>query len=118
MADTIEDFSQSVDATIWAAEFVKRAKADATFATDEGTMLAWFANAIMRGYDAAAAATRSSSGERFGEDETRTLNQAAAVLQGVLAVNYAEQQRLAARLFEIAGNPLPRDTLSSTGGKP
>lgn len=37
----------SFDAQAW-AEFVKRAKANPAI---EGTMLTWFANAIMAGYD-------------------------------------------------------------------
>lgn len=39
---------QTMDAKIWADEFCKR-----NSASDHGTMLAWFANAIMIGYDTA-----------------------------------------------------------------
>lgn len=45
------DFYQSFDARDWAAAFVERARKDASFATDEGNMIGWFANALMRGYD-------------------------------------------------------------------
>lgn len=49
----MDDFHESMDAKLWAEAFVQRAKADPGFATDEGNMLGWFANAIMRGYDTA-----------------------------------------------------------------
>jgi hypothetical protein len=50
--DTIgSDFTQSFDARVWAAAFVKHVTLRPTIATDEATMIGWFANAIMRGYD-------------------------------------------------------------------
>ena len=49
----LKNFAQSFDAQIWAREFVERAKADPKFVTDEGNMIGWFANAIMRGHDMA-----------------------------------------------------------------
>ena len=42
----------NMDAKIWAEEFVKLVKIKPTIATDEGTMIGWFANAIMAGKDA------------------------------------------------------------------
>lgn len=45
------DFTQSFDARDWAAAFVAHVQANPAIATDEGTMIGWFANAIMRGYD-------------------------------------------------------------------
>ena len=39
------------DAKVWAEEFVKVVNLKPTIATDEGTMIGWFANAIMAGYD-------------------------------------------------------------------
>lgn len=39
------------DAAKWAAAFVERARTIPDFATDEGNMIGWFANAIMAGYD-------------------------------------------------------------------
>ena len=39
------------DAKIWAEEFVRIIKDKPQIATDEGTMMTWFANAIMAGYD-------------------------------------------------------------------
>ena len=49
----MSNFTNSTDAEAWAKEFVARAKHDPEFATDEATMLGWFANAIMAGYDEA-----------------------------------------------------------------
>ncbi len=39
------------DAKVWAEEFVKMVKDKPEIATDEGTMIGWFANAIMAGHD-------------------------------------------------------------------
>ncbi len=39
------------DARWWAARFAARARRSPSLATDEGAMLAWFAGAIMAGYD-------------------------------------------------------------------
>lgn len=48
---TDAEILNSFDARDWAREFVKHAKARPATATDESTMLAWFASALMRGYD-------------------------------------------------------------------
>ena len=45
------DFAQSFDAVVWAKAFVEHVNANPSIATDESTMVSWFANAIMRGYD-------------------------------------------------------------------
>lgn len=42
---------KSFDARDWARAFVKLVTAKPEIATDEGTMIGWFANALMRGYD-------------------------------------------------------------------
>jgi len=42
---------ESFDAQVWAQEFVHLVEANPAIATDEGTMIGWFANALMRGYD-------------------------------------------------------------------
>lgn len=47
-AKPIELDHQSMDAQVWAAAFCKQFPGH-----DEGTMLAWFANAIMAGFDEA-----------------------------------------------------------------
>lgn len=41
----------NMDAKVWAVEFVKIVKRNKNIPTDESTMLGWFANAIMAGYD-------------------------------------------------------------------
>jgi len=41
----------NMDAKIWAEEFVKIVKQKPEIPTDEGTMIGWFANAIIVGYD-------------------------------------------------------------------
>ena len=41
----------NLDGKIWTHEFVKIVKKNPNIATDEGTMIGWFANAIMTGYD-------------------------------------------------------------------
>lgn len=41
----------NMDGKVWAEEFVKMVKKKSSIATDEGTMIGWFANAIMAGYD-------------------------------------------------------------------
>lgn len=45
------DFTESFDARDWARAFVEHVNQHPEIATDEGTMLAWFANALMRGWD-------------------------------------------------------------------
>lgn len=45
------NFTESCDAKDWAEAFVAHVQANPSIATDEGTMIGWFANAIMRGYD-------------------------------------------------------------------
>ena len=40
-----------VDARVWAKTFVKTVATNPLIPTDEDTMLAWFASAIMAGYD-------------------------------------------------------------------
>ncbi|URQ04629.1 hypothetical protein SEA_EMMA1919_11 [Streptomyces phage Emma1919] len=51
MADKFD--TSTTDAQVWAEEFISRIKDNPEIATDEGTMLGWFANAIMAGYDEA-----------------------------------------------------------------
>jgi hypothetical protein len=45
------DLIGNPDALVWAKRFVQRVTDKPEIATDEGTMLAWFASAIMAGYD-------------------------------------------------------------------
>ncbi|MBN3948399.1 MAG: hypothetical protein HWQ38_18870 [Nostoc sp. NMS7] len=52
---------ETADAQIWAKEFVKIAKENPAIATDEETMIGWFSNAIMAGYDFAQKKVRQET---------------------------------------------------------
>lgn len=45
------DLHSEFSARVWAERFVHRVAENPSIATDEGTMIAWFAGAIMAGYD-------------------------------------------------------------------
>ena len=45
------NLSQTVDARVWAKEWLKTIKKKPSTPTDEGTMIEWFSDAIMAGYD-------------------------------------------------------------------
>lgn len=45
------NLNDTFDARIWVQEWLKTIKKHPDIPTDEGTMLGWFANAIMAGYD-------------------------------------------------------------------
>lgn len=45
---TIDTIPQTIDAQAWAKEFLRL---NPSIGIDEGTMIGWFANAIMSGYD-------------------------------------------------------------------
>ena len=57
-------------AKVWAEEFVRSVKIKPEIATDEGTMLGWFANAIMAGYDKANQ-EKAGSIEKVGVEEVK-----------------------------------------------
>jgi len=57
-------------AKVWAEEFVRSVKIKPEIATDEGTMLGWFANAIMAGYDKANQ-EKAGSIEKVGVEEIK-----------------------------------------------
>ncbi len=48
-----ETIPSTLDARIWAKEWIKIIKKNPTIPMDEECMIGWFANAIMAGYDAA-----------------------------------------------------------------
>jgi hypothetical protein len=48
-----QSWPHTVDARVWVEKWMEHLKKDPSIATDEGTMLGWFANAIMAGYDTA-----------------------------------------------------------------
>lgn len=43
----------TMDARVWAKEWLETLAENPDIATDEGAMIGWFANAIMAGYDTA-----------------------------------------------------------------
>jgi hypothetical protein len=54
--DKMHERLDTIDALVWTNEFMKiryekLRKENSDIAADEGTMIAWFANAIMKGYD-------------------------------------------------------------------
>lgn len=53
---TSAEILNSFDARDWARSFVKYVKSEPGLPTDEGAMIGWFANALMRGYDEAKGA--------------------------------------------------------------
>lgn len=69
-APTVADeaFTQSFDAQDWARAFVKRVKTNPRLAADEGAMIGWFANAIMRGYDEHARKLRVAAEPKRAEE--------------------------------------------------
>ena len=48
-----QKWPHTVDARVWAKEWIAHIKANPSIATDEDCMIGWFANAIMAGYDTA-----------------------------------------------------------------
>ena len=54
------------DAVIWAEEFVKTVEENPTIPTDQGTMISWFANAIVAGRDAGWSSHLTASEALFG----------------------------------------------------
>jgi len=68
-----ESFTQSFNALDWAKAFVKMVKENPSIATDEDTMLGWFANALMRGFDESlrrqCAELAAQSGEKLTPSE-------------------------------------------------
>ena len=46
-----KDFMHSFDAQVWAKAFIEHVRENPAIATDEATMLGWFANALNAGYD-------------------------------------------------------------------
>lgn len=50
---------ETMDAVVWAKEFVEMVKSKPSIATDEGVMISWFANAIMIGWDEHGRRTRN-----------------------------------------------------------
>lgn len=76
MTPETHDFTQTANAQAWAAAFMARFK-DRRDQIDEADMLAWFANAIMRGHDdgfakgQASTPTRAATDAEIGEHHWR-----------------------------------------------
>lgn len=66
----------TIDAAEWAKEWARIYAEKPQIAADEGTMIAWFANAIMAGYDTA---------EMRNADRIATLERAQSCIKGLLA---------------------------------
>ena len=54
------EWPHTMDAQVWARKWLEITAEKPEIATDEGTMIGWFANAIMAGYDTAM--LRSNTG--------------------------------------------------------
>lgn len=59
--DNLNKLIGCTDAQVWAREFVKLVKEKPSISTDEGTMIGWFANAIMAGWDKGAQEEKEKS---------------------------------------------------------
>lgn len=75
MEKEVQDMLQTTDAKIWAEVFVAHVKNNPEIATDEETMIGWFANAIMAGYD-------SVKNRRQALEETSLLPRRAVIVKG------------------------------------
>jgi len=53
----------TMDAQVWAEKFAEAVAADPTMTSDRGTMIGWFANAIMAGYDTAMIRLKKDSSQ-------------------------------------------------------
>lgn len=58
----------NIDARDWAKMWLETVKKNPAIPTDEGTMIGWFANAIMTGYDAGYAAHNAAEYTKFLEE--------------------------------------------------
>ncbi len=65
----------SFDAQDWARHFVAHVKVNPSIAADEETMMTWFANALMRGYDEHASRQVANSKKPTIEELEAILNQ-------------------------------------------
>lgn len=72
----LNDLITSFDAAVWAKRFVEVARNNPDIPTDEETMIAWFSNAIMTGYDAGAKEalpSQSGSPQSFLAEKTKLI---------------------------------------------
>lgn len=66
---------------------------------------------LVKNQDTSLPPVTSSSPLLLSDNDVRVLNTAAAHLQIGLALSAAEQFTIAARLFELAGNPMPEQAV-------
>jgi len=80
-----EKIYRSFDARDWARAFVAHVQTNPAIATDQDTMVTWFANALMRGYDERAREQRRVDRLRAKSEEVRpsgmTVKDAKAALE-------------------------------------
>jgi hypothetical protein len=55
-----QSWPHTVDAKIWTEKWMETIAENPNIPTDEGTMIGWFANAIMAGYDTAILHSKKS----------------------------------------------------------
>ncbi len=77
-----QTFPHTIDAQIWAKEWMKTIKEHPSIPTDEGAMIGWFANAIMAGVDTSN--FRYSKSNVILEAECKSLREVASWSQSVL----------------------------------
>lgn len=66
--DNLNDLVGETDAQVWTREWLKTVAEKPQIAVDEGTMIGWFANAIMAGYDMGRATEQKRDiGEKLRE---------------------------------------------------
>lgn len=80
-AQATVDVLQTMDANVWAAEFMRLFQ-DRKEDIDHGLMLAWFANAIMHGFDEATRKYDAAlaDAERAGMERAAVLCEAEALI--------------------------------------
>lgn len=64
MTDNL-DLVGEIDATVWTKKWLETIAEHPGIPTDEGSMIAWFANAIMSGYEAGRKFERERSKEEL-----------------------------------------------------
>lgn len=88
-----QKFPHTMDAAVWAAEFVKLNPE-----ADEGLMLSWFANAIMAGYDTRAMRESTPSSiaamDRLRPDVIKIRNDEARAVLGEIMAYVTTDQRI------------------------
>jgi hypothetical protein len=100
------EWCRSPDAQVWACQWMKHIAENPGIATDEGTMLAWFANAIMAGYDHAKnsqqpAQPQQSEPAAFDSGELATRIADDLFAQAYVRTDWCNKATLLARLCGI-----------------